>query len=159
MPICKECDKKFPSTKIIDGKRRSLTSRRYCLECSPFYTRSKCGPKPRLGVKMKGNYVEVNCKKCNKQYKTKYAEHTCSACKAKAQRNKKKKHIYGLLGGKCKICGYNKWAALDVHHLRDKHFDFSAHWSSRLDVLIEESKKCILLCRNCHAELHAVLAL
>lgn len=34
--ICKNCNKEFPNRKEIDGKMRSLTKRKYCLECSPF---------------------------------------------------------------------------------------------------------------------------
>jgi len=36
MKICKNCKKEFASTAIIDGKIKSLTSRSYCLTCSPF---------------------------------------------------------------------------------------------------------------------------
>ena len=54
MPTCKRCQKSFPSTVIIDGKRRSLTSRYYCLECNPY------GERPSIyGVKRKATDEEV----------------------------------------------------------------------------------------------------
>jgi hypothetical protein len=34
--ICKKCKQEFKSSAIINGKRRSLTSRSYCLICSPW---------------------------------------------------------------------------------------------------------------------------
>lgn len=62
-----------------------------------------------------------------------------------------------LLGGKCVICGYNTCiAALEFHHknpkLKDKSFKEISNrtWSKTL----KELKKCILLCANCHRELH-----
>lgn len=62
-----------------------------------------------------------------------------------------------MLGGKCRICGYSKYmGALDFHHTgKDKEGnipflvkDFSKQKS------LKEIKKCILLCANCHRELH-----
>ena len=61
-------------------------------------------------------------------------------------------------GNKCAICGYNKCQrALSFHH-RDpnkKIFGISAKGLTRSWVKIqEEIDKCILLCANCHMELH-----
>lgn len=33
---CKNCDNKFPSVMNIDGERKNLHGRKYCLECSPY---------------------------------------------------------------------------------------------------------------------------
>ena len=62
-------------------------------------------------------------------------------------------------GGKCEICGYDKnIAALDFHHLNpeEKSFELDARHLSNTsnDKLLEESKKCILVCSNCHREIH-----
>ena len=61
------------------------------------------------------------------------------------------------LGGKCSSCGYDKHtAALDIHHLdptiKDKNFKYMRGWSR--ERIISEINQCILLCRNCHAEVH-----
>lgn len=60
-------------------------------------------------------------------------------------------------GGKCIFCGYNRCPeALDFHHLRDKKFGISAGGYTRAwDVVRAELDKCILICANCHRELHA----
>lgn len=62
-----------------------------------------------------------------------------------------------LLGGKCSNCGYNQnLAALDFHHVDPTTKDSNWHsfckypWAK----IVNELSKCILLCRNCHAELH-----
>ena len=61
-----------------------------------------------------------------------------------------------LRGGRCEKCGYDKCIkALEFHHLDPFKKDFTisnAHF--RLKDAVEESKKCILLCANCHRELH-----
>jgi len=62
-------------------------------------------------------------------------------------------------GGKCELCGYNKCAqALDFHHLDPKLKDFGISmdgltraWSR----VKKELDKCIMLCANCHREVHA----
>lgn len=60
-------------------------------------------------------------------------------------------------GGKCSECGYAKnLSALVFHHLRDKNFQLDARAFSnrRIEPIHDELAKCILLCNNCHAELH-----
>ena len=59
-------------------------------------------------------------------------------------------------GGKCIRCGYNKCLkALEFHHLdpSKKDFTISNDHFKLLDA-VNESKKCILICSNCHKELH-----
>ncbi len=73
-----------------------------------------------------------------------------------ARRKKLKIEMINLLGGKCSICGYNKCLdALDFHHQKDKegHIATFIKNESRQKVL-KEVKKCILLCANCHREVH-----
>jgi len=63
-------------------------------------------------------------------------------------------------GGKCEICGYNKClGALDFHHLNPNEKDFSISDSSKyhnLEEMKKEVDKCILVCANCHREIHYV---
>lgn len=59
-------------------------------------------------------------------------------------------------GGKCVRCGYDKCLkALEFHHINptQKDFTISNDHFKLLDA-VEESKKCILLCSNCHKEFH-----
>jgi len=61
-------------------------------------------------------------------------------------------------GGKCSICGYNKCLkALEFHHveLDKKDFGISAKGYTRSWVAVKkELDKCIILCANCHREVH-----
>lgn len=80
----------------------------------------------------------------------------------KNRRQYNKKLIVNSFGAKCQICGYNKClAALVFHHLdpSQKEFNISkvaGNSKMTFDAAMEISK-CILLCANCHQEVHAGL--
>ena len=59
-------------------------------------------------------------------------------------------------GGKCEKCGYNKCIdALDFHHKDPNEKDFTISGKSwSFDRLKSEVDKCILVCANCHREIH-----
>lgn len=83
----------------------------------------------------------------------------CSAArKARWQRNNKEKAVR-YKGGKCQNCGYNKClGALHFHHLDPSKKDFASFSSFKLEDCKDELDKCILLCANCHAEIHYYLS-
>lgn len=64
-----------------------------------------------------------------------------------------------IYDGKCIKCGYNNCIqALEFHHLDpDKKETIISSDSITIEKAIEESKKCILICSNCHKEFHAGL--
>jgi transposase-like protein len=56
-------------------------------------------------------------------------------------------------GGKCTLCGYDKWrGALEFHHKDPKLKIRAIKVDVGINKLREEVKKCILLCANCHRE-------
>jgi HNH endonuclease. len=61
-------------------------------------------------------------------------------------------------GGKCELCGYKKCPrALSFHHIdpKKKAFGISTKGLTRSwDKIREEIDKCVLLCANCHMEVH-----
>lgn len=75
---------------------------------------------------------------------------------AALRRRKIRETAIAYKGGKCEICGYDRCsAALDFHHPDPMVKDFSI--SSRLTsfrAIQAEVVKCILLCSNCHREVH-----
>lgn len=75
----------------------------------------------------------------------------------KAHRKEVKKRIIYVLGDKCSYCGYNRCnEALEVHHLKPelKDFTFADAYNSSWDILSKELEDCVLLCANCHREVH-----
>lgn len=81
---------------------------------------------------------------------------------ALAQKKRCRNHkaeLIQLRGGKCEICGYNKClTALDFHHKDETQKKFSISNGYRTSqpkkLILEEIKKCVLLCSNCHHEVH-----
>ena len=65
-------------------------------------------------------------------------------------------------GGRCERCSYYSCQdALQFHHLdpTQKDFGISASGHTRSwEKLKVELDKCIMVCANCHAEIHAELA-
>lgn len=66
-------------------------------------------------------------------------------------------------GGKCSRCAYDKCLeALEFHHLNPNEKDFSisekGHSRSWGRVKVELDK-CIMLCANCHREVHTEMQL
>jgi predicted HNH restriction endonuclease len=74
------------------------------------------------------------------------------------RRRKLKREIVEIFGGKCSKCGYNKCIdALDFHHKGDKEEPISKLIKNNSrEKILKETKKCILLCANCHRELHSL---
>ena len=77
----------------------------------------------------------------------------------KSRRRNFKLELVKLRGSKCQVCGYDKCLpALDFHHVDKTKKSFSISNSFRLrgnkTIILEEIKKCVLLCSNCHHEVH-----
>jgi predicted transcriptional regulator len=72
-------------------------------------------------------------------------------------RKRVKLKLIAFFGGKCKLCAYDRHeGALQFHHLDPSQKDFQIGGKSNsYEKLLEEAKKCILLCSNCHSEVHA----
>jgi predicted transcriptional regulator len=71
-------------------------------------------------------------------------------------RREKKKQLVEYKGGKCEICGYNKCiAALEFHHVDKLKKDFTISSNSQsFEKLKKEVDKYLLVCSNCHKEIH-----
>ncbi len=62
-------------------------------------------------------------------------------------------------GGSCEKCGYNKcMEALEFHHIDPKEKDFGIGGRTRSWKNVKkELDKCIMVCANCHREIHEEL--
>lgn len=89
-------------------------------------------------------YKQGRCKKCFVQMNI------------QRQRNLKLKAIE-YKGSKCFNCGYDKCiAALEFHHINsnEKEFSIAQTKSQSWSRIKPELDKCVLLCANCHREIH-----
>lgn len=74
-----------------------------------------------------------------------------------------KQRMIEALGGQCVVCGYDRWSGnLHCHHLDPtaKEVTFSgARTNPRAWTrIVDELRKCVLVCDRCHTEIHAGLA-
>src|SRR5665213_1111269 len=83
----------------------------------------------------------------------------CASSWVIQNRRKKKEELIQAFGGRCKVCGYSKYAgSLDFHHVdpRTKTFALSVKGLSYSRAsLLKEAEKCVLVCKNCHMEIEA----
>ena len=106
-------------------------------------------------------------KTCKHHGDTKYVlepsrnAYRCCKCRSEAvqrRREKLKLKAVAYKGGECCKCGYKKCvAALDFHHTDGgkKEFGISTQGYTRSwEKLRAELDKCILVCANCHREIH-----
>lgn len=92
---------------------------------------------------------------------TKMVKPDCKECHNLIQKNRIDK-LFEEIGvvWECVRCGYNTYVgSMDFHHTDPTRKDFSiaARQCISKQRLAEEISKCVLLCRNCHGELHAGL--
>ena len=124
-------------------KPSELGNRRFCPRCkqikelNSFYT-------PKINTKGKLNRLIKWCISCNQKH-------------VNAATRKYKKEIVDYMGGKCCRCGYDKCLhALDIHHTDPEQKDpnFKQMRNILTADLKRELEKCILVCSNCHREIH-----
>jgi len=118
----------------------------------PKYIIRNCnthGPNSTLKLMNKGRGIlGYKCIKC------------CTNDSLRYKRKLKQKCV-DFKGGECEKCGYNKsLAALDFHHLdpNEKDFNFSKK-AAKWETLEKELNKCILVCANCHREIHEEISI
>lgn len=86
-----------------------------------------------------------------------------NACKVKyyvrLNRHKMKERAVQYKGGACQCCGYNRCInVLSFHHRDPEHKDFgiaAAGETRSWERVKAEIDKCVLVCSNCHGEIHA----
>jgi hypothetical protein len=100
------------------------------------------------------------CGKTGEEHFYKTAKYQCKGCwnERTAQSGKDQvKQLKEEFGGKCSKCGYDKCMdALQFHHVdpSKKEFNLGNKRGYKIETLRTELKKCILVCSNCHIEIH-----
>jgi 5-methylcytosine-specific restriction endonuclease McrA len=94
------------------------------------------------------------------------AHYACMKCRTEAVQRRRvriKEMAVEYKGGKCERCGYCKsLKAMEFHHIDPTQKDFGIGYKGRTrswEVVKAELDKCILLCANCHREVHEELML
>lgn len=112
---------------------------------------SMCGKeKPLSEFPSSGYYKRVDGTK-TKSYKPE-----CKPCLVKKQTDRYNELWNKYFLAECSRCGYNNSrAALELHHTSGKkEFAFAQRYSISETSFAKEAAKCIVLCANCHREVH-----
>ncbi|MBV9850336.1 MAG: hypothetical protein JO250_11725 [Armatimonadetes bacterium] len=161
---CLKCGSRFPLSITIDGKKRNLSKRKFCLNCSPFGSLNRKDltlPQPPPGFRQCGRCHEVL--PISQFYPRKGRNDTlpyCASCEQKRaflQARKFKQMCLDYKGAYCSRCGYDRCpGALDFHHLdaSQKELQINKVRSMDFERVKAELDKCIVLCANCHREEH-----
>ena len=145
-------DLNYSTRKIAELENSSQTNVRHWLKKYNL----KTSLKPYNSVE-----YSCDCGETNPENFYGHSKKTCSKChNLKTGKTGKNNRLFAVnyLGGKCKACGYDKYTgSLDIHHIdpkiKDKNFSCMRGWCK--ERILNEIKNCVLLCRNCHAEVHA----
>lgn len=160
MKTCKKCGYNFPFIVKIDGKDRNLQRRNLCLNCLPF------GERQRNGNSINQDSPKIVVRECKHHGRIDFvlqqSGYRCKKCRSESvskNRRSRKLRLAKALGGKCCLCGYNKCMdALDFHHVDPTQKSFGiSHKGVTIAFTraLEEAKKCVLVCANCHREIEA----
>lgn len=152
---CVVCGKEFEAIK---------STKKYCSnECQNAMRRQKYAERERIPKDTSYKGLEKTCLICGIKFypKTSMASqraccYSCMPDGIQLTRGMFLAKIKEVRGGKCIRCGYNKCLkALEFHHIDPTKKDFTiSNDHFRLIDAVKESKKCVLICSNCHKELH-----
>ncbi len=164
MKTCSHCQQPIPARIIVDGQeKKTIWGRKFCYECNPF------GSKIRTPIAFRntpaGQKFCTDCKTlksledfAGKPHGKKQAYcRTCAMVRQKAAHWKRKQECVDRKGGKCQLCGYKKClTSLQFHHIdpTEKSFELGFARSFSWESVVRELNKCVLLCSNCHGEVH-----
>ena len=152
---CIVCKKEFEAIK---------STKKYCsVECQNAMRRQKYAEREKMPKDISYKGQEKMCPICGCTFLPKTAManqrmccYDCMPDGVQLTRGMFLAKIKKARGGKCIKCGYDRcMKALEFHHLDPSQKDFTiSNDHFRLQEAINESKKCILICSNCHKELH-----
>ncbi|MFW6282282.1 MAG: hypothetical protein ACOC1O_05795 [bacterium] len=146
--VCKKNNIKRNNTVIIPDKLLNKIQKEYDNGISINKLAKKYGFNRKTLSKKLNKIIFI--KKTNKELKESNVNNVIY------WRNKVKKKLIKYKGGECLSCGYNKCIQnLQFHHINPNEKDFTIGGKSySYERLKKESDKCILLCSNCHTEIH-----
>jgi predicted transcriptional regulator len=135
-----------------------------CSKDKVKYWLNKYNLKTQWTKNHKRKIFNIFCDICNKYVGENIKNRSfCMSCITKLRRTRVKIAAVKMLGGECKICGWDgdgdiaNFAAFEFHHKKDENKDFAiSNISNRgWDIVKKELDKCQLLCSRCHRVLHA----
>ena len=107
-----------------------------------------------------GRLTGRQSKYCSRQCKNDDNNNRLQSYSAQQRRGRSRKlALIDLRGTRCQKCGYDRnFSALEFHHIdpqtKDFQLDLRSLSNRKWAKILEEVKKCVLVCSNCHKEIH-----
>src|SRR5438552_1999738 len=180
MQRCQKCGAIFPRQLRVGDRRLDLRGRKHCLDCRPHralrgprkavlrpakqLTCELCGTifaaKQVIAGKLRSLYRRRFCLEWANCHRLRHAREAAQdVARVVELRRELKMRAVALFGGACRGCGCSYApAAFDFHHLDAgaKGYGISSDGIYRSwEETLQELRKCVMLCANCHAEVHA----
>ena len=150
---CCHCGEK----RVIEGCHLKNSSAKTCI-CSEQKETRKC-PICQNDYNVPVKSTRKFCYECSPYY-----EHSSGrALTITAIRKAVKRNLVKHKGGKCQLCKYDRCIeALQFHHINPDEKDFqisdlTKYTPEAIQECFDEIEKCVLVCSNCHAEIHSGL--
>jgi transposase len=152
---------------------RGLTTREIAAECDMSFSTVRYWLKrygfrtTRAHQKPPPDSPRYATRRCQKHGEARFilenrGYYRCTRCRAErvaVRRRKVKEILVREAGGRCALCGYDRYmGALQFHHLdpAEKSFGIAHRGFTRgIAHARAEAAKCVLVCGNCHAEVEA----
>ena len=169
---CKESDS-YNEVLVKSGRTKATSNREtlkkyiklYNIDVSHFT--SSTSPVKRDNRKILPNNRKI-CSQCHLEkdaiedyyWSNGHTRNICKDCVKENERRKYNERVKWLSDYKrtlkCKKCGESRYYLLDFHHRNpnDKKYCISDSSRSSKETLMNEIKKCDVLCANCHREWH-----
>lgn len=160
--ICAKCQQPIPRSAWVEGRKRELQRRKYCLTCSPFGSHNT----RRVGELRRAARQGVLCRSCGKPLTEKQRKwRVCWSCQYAGRSAQRLSQAYEVVGYACWRCSYGNGAMgmrlLDSHHVEPESKCFGLDCRHLVNLAYRrvwlEMRKCVLLCANCHRECEAGL--
>lgn len=163
MPQCRLCNEYFPFRLNIEGKKRNLKNRKYCLNCSSFGSKNTRILDHETRIAKGLMITDCICADCGRKYTYKRegkSKTRCNSCYTRRSRALARVRAYAYKGNKCLVCGYDRCMEnLHFHHVNpeEKLFDVGTNINLSWERVKNELDKCVVLCSIHHTELHVGL--
>lgn len=169
--MCNKCGEWLPINYFYQRKDRPKEITRICRQCAARKQREYYHANPDKAKEISSRTREKNrdiIRQRNREFyaRVKDDPQHIAARKASAERNKdkwyeKEKKRRESFNSKwkhpCEKCGENRLYLIQFHHINPSTKSFcigAAATYKKESVLVEEVKKCVCLCSNCHDEFH-----
>lgn len=156
MPICKNCNKEFPNKIKVEEEIINLTSRKFCLFCSPLKQNNTRSYIINLN-KNEGFCVRCNkVKSLNEFYKRKSGKpySYCMNCQGEVKELKFGENLEIMVAEKkgcCEDCKIVYPSVIYEFYQKGKRYNASKLKNMSIEKIREELKDFDMLCKNCSA--------